>query len=63
MDNNFLLTYSQEDEEGYIVDSYTWYESEEKMLDGIKFKQQYYSSFVINEVIEILTSREIDVKE
>ncbi len=60
MDNNFLLTYSYENDEGRTDANYSWYESEEEMNDDIQFMKNTLHDFRINEAMEIMQVRNIN---
>ena len=62
MDNNFLLTYSYENQEGMSDSDYDWYETEEKMLEDIEFKKEVLHDFRINEAIQVLGVKNIELK-
>lgn len=62
MDNNFLITYSYENNEGMTDFGYSWYESEESMIEDVDFKRGFLKDFEIQDAMEILGVRNIDLK-
>jgi len=59
--NNFLLTFSVPDPNGFgRIETYKWFESEEELHNFIiEGKELYPCGFIINEAIEIFDSRKI----
>lgn len=61
--NNFLLTYSVPNPNGAgKINTYEWFESEVELCSFIIEKKGLYcNEFIINEAMEILNDRHIDV--
>lgn len=61
MNRNFLLTYNFENTEGMNDSDYAWFETEQEMRDEIEFCRDFYKDFQINEMLEIVNAREIEL--
>ena len=61
MDQNFLLTYSFENNEGMYDQNFGWYETREEMIEDIEAKESCLKDFKIIEAIEILNSRKMEL--
>lgn len=61
MDNRFLITFEYETEEGGMGSTYSWFESEEEMRKGIEGLKAIYRTFEVIEMLEVITSREIEL--
>ena len=59
MEQNFLLTYSFENDEGMSDSSFNWYETEEEMYKDIEYMKKYTKDLEVIEAFEILSYREI----
>jgi len=62
MDNNFLLTFSYENDEGMFDEDFKWYKSEEAMLKDIEDMKKYTKDLIVLEAIEILSLRIIEIE-
>jgi len=62
MDQNFLLTFSFENDEGMDDKDFKWYESEEEMIQDIEDMKKYTKDLMVIEAMEILDSREINIE-
>ena len=62
MEQNFLLTYSFENDEGMSDSNFNWYETEEAMRKDIEDMKNYTKDLEVMEAFEILSYREIDLE-